>query len=141
MPIMNTRELYFFSPGQPIKHPLYGTPCPAGFPSPADDYIEQSIDLNDFIRHPAATYFIRATGESMSDGGILSGDLLIVDRAEKPVHGSIVIAAVDGEFTVKRLLLTPRVCLAPMNPAYSPIYPETLEIFGVVIHALHSFVR
>ena len=109
--------------------------------NPADDYIEQSIDLNDFIRHPAATYFIRATGESMSDGGILSGDLLIVDRAEKPVHGSIVIAAVDGEFTVKRLLLTPRVCLAPMNPAYSPIYPETLEIFGVVIHALHSFVR
>jgi len=97
MPIMNARELYFFSPGQPIKLPLYGIPCPAGFPSPADDYIEQSIDLNDFIRHPAATYFIRATGESMSDGGILSGDLLIVDRAEKPVHGSIVIAAVDGE--------------------------------------------
>lgn len=73
----------------------------------------------------------------MSEGGILSGDLLIVDRAEKPVHGSIVIAAV----TVKRLLLTPRGCLAPMNPAYSPIYPETLEIFGVMIHALHSFGR
>ncbi|QJW55071.1 Protein UmuD [Serratia plymuthica] len=60
----------------------------------------------------------------MSDGGILSGDLLIVDRAEKSVHGSIVIAAVDGEFTVKRLLFTPQICLAPMNPAYSPIYPK-----------------
>ncbi|MBI3310748.1 MAG: translesion error-prone DNA polymerase V autoproteolytic subunit [Serratia liquefaciens] len=136
---MNTSELYLFSPNHPVELPLFGTACPAGFPSPADDYIEQSIDSNDFIRYPAATYFIRATGESMSDGGILSGDLLIVDRAEKPVHGSIVIAAVDGEFTVKRLLLSPRVCHAPMNPAYSPIYPETLEIFGVVIHALHLF--
>jgi len=138
---MNTSKLYLFSPGQPVKLPLFGTHFPAGFPSPADDYIEQLIDFNDFIKHSAATYFIRATGESMTDGGILSADLLIVDRAEKPVHGSIVIAAVDGEFTVKRLLLTPRVCLAPMNPAYSPIYPETLEIFGVVIHALHSFGR
>lgn len=138
---MNIPTLYLFSPGTIDKLPLFGAQCPAGFPSPADDYIEQSIDLNDFIKHPAATYFIRATGESMTDGGILSGDLLIVDRAEKPVHGSIVIAAVDGEFTVKCLQLTPRVCLAPMNPAYSPIYPETLEIFGVVIHALHSFGR
>ncbi|QPS20289.1 translesion error-prone DNA polymerase V autoproteolytic subunit [Serratia plymuthica] len=136
---MNTSKLYLFSPGQPVKLPLFGTHCPAGFPSPADDCIEQLIDFYDFIKHPAATYFIRATGESMSDGGILSGDLLIVDRAEKSVHGSI--AAVDGEFTVKRLLLTPRIFLAPMNPAYSPIYPETLEIFGVVIHALHSFGR
>ncbi|WP_199634810.1 translesion error-prone DNA polymerase V autoproteolytic subunit [Serratia sp. PAMC26656] len=138
---MNTSKLYLFSPGQSVKLPLFDIQCPAGFPSPADDYTEQLIDLNDFIKHPAATYFICATGESMSDGGILSGDLLIVDRAEKSVHGSIVIAAVDGEFTVKRLLFTPRICLAPMNPAYSPIYPETLEIFGVVIHTLHSFGR
>lgn len=116
---MNTSKLYLFSPDQPVKLPLFDIQCPAGFPSPADDYIEQLIDLNDFIFHPAATYFIRATGESMSDGGILSGDLRMV----------------------KRLLLTPRVCLAPMNPAYSPIYPETLEIFGAVIHALHSFGR
>lgn len=99
---MNTSKLYLFSPDQPVKLPLFGAQCPAGFPSPADDYIDQVIDLNDFITHPAATYFIRATGESMSDGGILSGDLLIVDRAEKPIHGSIVIAAVDGEFTVNR---------------------------------------
>lgn len=103
---MTITKLFRFSPEITFKLPFFGAQCPAGFPSPADDYIEQSLDLNDFIRHPAATYFIRATGESMVDGGILSGDLLIVDRAEKPEHDSIVIAAVDGEFTVKRLLLT-----------------------------------
>ena len=78
----------------------------------------------------------------MTECGILSGDLLIVDRAIKPVHGSIVIAAIENEFTVKRLMLHPRLCLMPMNPAYSPIYvnPDELEIFGVVTHSIHDFL-
>lgn len=123
--------------------PLFSYACPAGFPSPAADYVETTLDLNDYcIRHPSASYFVRATGDSMIEGGILSGDLLIVDRAIKPVHGSIVIAAIDNEFTVKRLALQPRIALMPMNAAYSPIYvnPDELDIFGVVTHAIHAFL-
>ena len=76
----------------------------AGFPSPADDYIETPLDLNDhLIEHPAATFFVRVTGESMIDAGIHDGDLLIVDRALEAGRGSVVIAVVFGEMTVKRL--------------------------------------
>lgn len=123
--------------------PLFLESCPAGFPSPAADWTDAPLDLNEqYVRHPAATYFVRASGESMSECGILSGDLLIVDRAIKPIHGSIVVAAVENEFTVKRLILNPRLCLMPMNPAFSPIYPDpdTLQIFGTVTHAIHDFV-
>ena len=78
----------------------------------------------------------------MIESGIQSGDLLVVDRAVNPDHGSIVIARVEGEFTVKKLCLHPRLCLMPMNPAYSPIYvdPDELEIFGVVTHSIHDFL-
>lgn len=77
----------------------------------------------------------------MVESGIMSGDLLIVDKAEKASNGDIVIAAVDGEFTVKRLCTHPVLCLQPMNTAYSPIFvnPDDLDIFGVVIHSIHSF--
>lgn len=122
--------------------PLFAESCQAGFPSPASDYSEKSLDLNELcIRHPSATYFVRAEGESMIESGIQSGDLLVVDKAETPGHGDIVIASVGGEFTVKKLCTHPVLCLQPMNPAYAPIYmdPDELEIFGVVIHALHTF--
>lgn len=121
--------------------PLFADYCRAGVPSPAADYIERTLDLNEYcIRHPSATYFVRAEGDSMVLAGINSGDLLVVDRAETPQHGDIVIAAVEGEFTVKRLCLTPRLCLEPMNPAYQPIYVEAdrLEIFGKVLHVIHT---
>ncbi|MEQ9883285.1 translesion error-prone DNA polymerase V autoproteolytic subunit [Pectobacterium brasiliense] len=127
--------------GSTLPLPLFAAPCPAGFPSPAEDYIERQLDLNEYcIIHPSATFFVRATGDSMTEAGILSGDLLIVDKALTPGHGDIVIAAVEGEFTVKRLCTTPRLCLQPMNPAYAPIFvePDDLEIFGVVIHAIHT---
>ncbi|XUA21501.1 translesion error-prone DNA polymerase V autoproteolytic subunit (plasmid) [Citrobacter sp. OP27] len=125
------------------KTPLFSYGCAAGFPSPAQDYIEKTLDLNDYcIRHPSATYFVRATGDSMVECGIQSGDLLVVDRAVKPEHNSIVIASVESEFTVKRLCLHPSLCLMPMNPAYPPIYvaPNDLEIFGVVTHSVHDFL-
>lgn len=121
--------------------PLFTESCAAGFPSPAQDFIERKLDLNEFcIQHPSATYFVRAEGNSMINAGILSGDLLIVDKALTPVHGDIVIAAVNGEFTVKELRTHPKLCLQPMNPSYDPIYINTddLEIFGVVIHAIHT---
>ncbi|WP_323111846.1 S24 family peptidase [Klebsiella quasipneumoniae] len=87
----------------------------------------------------SATYYLRASGDSMADGSLYNGDLLVVDSAEKPRHGDIVVASVQGEFTVKRLLLTPRLTLQPMNASWSPIYPDPdeLDIFGVVTHIIH----
>ncbi|WP_312240971.1 translesion error-prone DNA polymerase V autoproteolytic subunit [Pantoea sp.] len=116
--------------------PLFIELVPCGFPSPAQDYIEQQIDLNKLlIQRPSATYFVRVSGDSMIDAGISDGDMLVVDRSLTATHGNIVIAAVEGEFTVKRLQLHPRVSLVPMNSAYSPIVinsEDELEIFGVV---------
>jgi DNA polymerase V len=125
-----------------IRTPLFLEHCPAGFPSPAQDYIESELDLNDYcIRHPSATYFIRAIGNSMTDMGLQDGDLLVVDKSVEAQHGDIVIAEIDGEFTVKRLLLRPRPALQPMNSAYPTLYPENMAIFGVVMHFIHSAHR
>ncbi|WP_412096380.1 S24 family peptidase [Citrobacter freundii] len=90
------------------------------------------------IRRPAATFFVRAIGDSMRDMGLHSGDLMVVDKAEKPMQGDIVIAETNGEFTVKRLQLKPRIALLPMNPAYPTLYPEELQIFGVVTAFIHK---
>jgi len=119
-----------------VALPFFGYFVQCGFPSPAQDYVEQRIDLNELIiQHPSSTYFVKAAGDSMTDAGIGDGDLLVVDSSRTAEHGDIVIAAVEGEFTVKRLQLRPRVQLNPMNSAWSPIVigsEETLDIFGVV---------
>lgn len=135
----------FYSPTGPDQMaalPLFGDLVPCGFPSPAQDYVEQRIDLNKLvIRHPSATYFVRAAGDSMSGAGIGNGDLLVVDSAKTAQHGDIVIAAVDGEFTVKRLQTHPSVMLIPENPSYRPIQfsgEDSLDIFGVVTHILKT---
>ncbi|ECC8921105.1 translesion error-prone DNA polymerase V autoproteolytic subunit [Salmonella bongori] len=116
--------------------PLFSDLVPCGFPSPAQDYVETRIDLNELlVQHPSATYFVKSAGDSMLGAGIGDGDLLIVDSARKPAHGDIVIAAVGGEFTVKRLQLHPVVMLKPENSAYTPIIigsEDILDIFGVV---------
>lgn len=125
-----------------VALPLYSDLVQCGFPSPAADYVEQRIDLNDLlIRHPSATYFVKAAGDSMIEAGISDGDLLVVDSSRTPEHGDIVIAAVHGEFTVKRLQLRPRVQLNPMNSAYSPIIvgsEDSLDVFGVVTYIVKS---
>ena len=125
-----------------LTFPLFSDLVQCGFPSPAADYVEQRIDLNQLlIQHPSATYFVKASGDSMIDGGISDGDLLIVDSAINARHGDIFIAAVDGEFTVKKLQLRPTVQLIPMNSAYSPITissEDTLDVFGVVIHVVKA---
>ena len=121
--------------------PLYSDRCPAGFQSPAQDYVEAELDLNQYcISRPSSTYFVRAIGNSMSDIGLHSGDLMIVDKAEQAQHGDIVIAEIEGEFTVKRLLLRPRTGLQAMNPAYPTLWPdpENLQIFGVVTAFVHK---
>jgi len=133
-----------FKPGDTppvLSLPLFADQCRAGFPSPAQDYVEKTLDLNEYcIRHPSATYFVRASGESMTEAGIGDGDLLVVDRDETAGHGDIVIAAVAGEFTVKRLCLRPRLSLEPTNPSFSTLYPDPddVEIFGVVLYAVHN---
>jgi DNA polymerase V len=123
--------------------PFYDLLVPAGFPSPAQDYVEKTLDLNEqLIAHPAATYFVRVQGDSMIGAGIEDGDLLIVDRAIEPKHGDIVVAGFFGELTVKRLELTPEIRLVPMNDLYPVIsVPEAtdLDIHGVVVHAVKSF--
>ncbi|HEY0209048.1 translesion error-prone DNA polymerase V autoproteolytic subunit [Acerihabitans sp.] len=125
-----------------IPLPLFAESVQAGFPSPAQDYIENRIDLNELcVNHPAATYFVRVTGESMIEGFINEGDMLVVDSALTAKHGQIVIAAIDGEFTVKQLQLTPTPRLLPMNAAYQSIpirVDDNVEIFGVVTFIIHA---
>lgn len=125
-----------------LELPLFLSPATCGFPSPAQDYIEQTIDLNQIcIEHPAATFYVRASGHSMVNAGINDGDLLIVDRAIKACHGAIVLACLDGEFTVKRLQERPFPALLPANPDFPTITlleGQELEIFGVVTFVLHK---
>lgn len=125
-----------------LELPLFLSPATCGFPSPAQDYVEQTIDLNQIcIEHPAATFYVRASGHSMVNAGINDGDLLIVDRAIKASHGAIVLACLDGEFTVKRLQERPFPALLPANPDFPPITlleGQELEIFGVVTFVLHK---
>ncbi|MCL1133549.1 translesion error-prone DNA polymerase V autoproteolytic subunit [Shewanella hafniensis] len=119
---------------------LFSSLIAAGFPSPAQDYVEQTLDLNELcIKHPAATFFVKVQGDSMIDAGIFSGDILVVDRSLQPAHGDIVVAAVNGEFTVKQLQLRPVVQLLPRNALFSPIAindESELNIFGVVTNVV-----
>ena len=126
--------------------PLYSSPISAGFPSPADDYLEQCLDLNDFlIKKPAATFLVRVKGDSMIEAGIGEGDILIVDRSITPQFGFIVIAVVNGEFTVKRLVeIQGRPFLKPENKRLQLIdisRIENFEISGVVVHAIKCFPK
>jgi len=119
-----------------VSLPLFDNRVPAGFPSPAADYIDKPIDLNELlIAHPAATYFLRVSGESMIGAGIFDGSLLLVDSSIRPQHNDIIIACLGGEFTVKRYVTRPKAMLLAENPAYPPIElyeGEELETFGVV---------
>ena len=129
--------------GSSLEIPLYSCTVRAGFPSPADDYIECRLDLNNhLIKHPAATFFVRASGDSMVNAGIFSGDMLIVDKSLEASHGKIVIAAIDGELTVKKLSCQDgKVQLLAENTAYPPIditAEQALVIWGVVTHVIHE---
>ncbi len=123
--------------------PLYASSVKAGFPSPAEDYAEQHLDLNShLIAHPSGTFFLRVSGDSMINAGIFNGDLLIVDRSLEATPGKVVIAAVNGELTVKRLQKTPKgIFLVAENSAYKPIALEDsdqVQIWGVVIYTIHA---
>ena len=124
-------------------HLLTGT-VQAGFPSPAEDLGAQRIDLTQLlIKHSQATYFLRASGHSMTEAGIFDGDILVIDRAIKPRNTHIVVAIVDGEFTVKQLYQRAgRMKLKAANPTYPDITPkegQTIEVWGVVTSTIKQF--
>ncbi|MBY0544487.1 MAG: translesion error-prone DNA polymerase V autoproteolytic subunit [Gammaproteobacteria bacterium] len=135
--------LEYIEDRQCYQLPLYSCAVAAGFPSPADDYIEARLNLNELlIKHPAATFFLRVRGDSMIGAGIYDGDILIVDKSIPASVGKIVIAAIDGELTVKRLMKEgTQYYLAAENLAYPPIKLNELSdtlIWGVVMTVLHN---
>ncbi|MCD8480426.1 MAG: translesion error-prone DNA polymerase V autoproteolytic subunit [Candidatus Cloacimonetes bacterium] len=136
------RDIYKYSELKKLKRPLIGALVPAGFPSPAQDYIEGLLDLNEhLIRHPSSTFFMHADGYSMKNVGINPGDLLIVDRAVEATSNKIIIAIVEGELTLKRLKIEGGCYyLVPENEEYSPIVIEEdmdFVIWGVVTYVIH----
>jgi len=139
----SVKEIYKFTRTKSLERPLLGTNVPAGFPSPAQDYIEASLDLNDFlISHPNSTFFVRVEGYSMVNAGIQPDDLLIVDRALEASNNKIIIAVVDGELTVKRLNIVDSVYwLLPENESFSPIcIDDSIDfvIWGIVTYVIHK---
>ena len=130
----------------PSFRPVFISKIAAGFPSPADDYVERRLDLNQHcIHHPEATFFLRVSGHSMTGAGIHDNDILVVDRSLKPVHGKIVVAILDGEFTVKRLSREGgagvHLSLTPENSDYPRIElreGQELEIWGVATFVIHA---
>lgn len=128
---------------RPLPLPLYGSRVSAGFPSPADDYLEDTLDLNEhLIAHPAATFMVRVSGDSMLGAGIHPGDILVVDRSLEATDGRIVIAVLDGELTVKRLSRRGKnVRLLPENPDYAPIIvreTQDFSVWGIVTSVIHK---
>ena len=142
--LKESRVQYFrFEPKKEMSTPLLGNAVAAGFPSPAQDYIEASLDLNShLIEHPAATFFMRVEGESMKNIGIYPDDILVVDRALEPRNRSIVIAVLDGDLTVKRLVIEKgHWFLMPENPDFKVIEitrDSEFVVWGVVVYAIHK---
>jgi DNA polymerase V len=144
MPLsMNFPLFYPTSSPSRLSLPLFTGKVAAGFPSPADDYVEKNLDLNELlVQKPAATFFVRAQGESMLGAGIHPNDILVVDRSLEAVPGKVVICAINGELTVKRLeRVNEQWQLKAENPAYADIVIHDeleLVIWGVVTNVIHS---
>jgi len=136
-------KLEFFKPSLNTKMKLkyVESLIHAGFPSPAFDYLEKELDLNEYlIKHPSSTFLAKVTGDSMIKANLKNGDLLIIDKAKEPKTGDTVVAVVEGEFTVKKLRIEKgRYYLVPENDNYKPIeVTNDTEIWGVVIKAIIS---
>jgi len=129
-----------------VKLQLFTSTISAGFPSPAEDYVENELDLNKMmIDHPAATFFVKVKGDSMMNASISDGDILVVDRALNIQKDSIVIAFLDGEFVVKRLSKDKKgVFLIPENPKYKPIKITSdmdFKIWGIVTYVIKNLSK
>lgn len=126
---------------------LFAPGVKAGFPSPAEDYLHESLDFNrDLIRHPEATFYGRVAGDSMQDAGICEGDIAVIDRSVEPQDGDVIVGYINGEFTIKFLDLTHRkdgyIELRPANKKYSPIRideNDSFEVWGVVVWTIKSW--
>ena len=143
VPASMVDEIKQFAANRGIKLPLYSSRIQAGMPMPADDQVDEHIDLHSYlVDDPEETFRAYATGDSMMDAGIPDGTLLVVNRRVKPTHGKIVVAAVDGAMTVKYLIVKKnKAYLMPANPAFNeiPIDSETgVTIWGVVTRSIQS---
>ena len=141
-----TKTLEFYIPDYTteLRLPLFDRGISAGFPSPADDFIEISIDLNNhLIKHKDSTFFAKVKGHSMKDAGIFDGDLLVIDKSLQPQDGKIAICQIDGEFTVKRIKIEKNIVwLVAENEDYKPIKvteENELMIWGIVLHSIKTF--
>jgi DNA polymerase V len=126
-----------------LQLPIFSSFIRAGFPSPADDYIEEAIDLNKYlVTNPSATFMIRVEGDSMIGAGIFSNDVLVVDKSKDPKNGDVIVAVLNGEFTIKRFIKENGVYyLKPENPDYQDIVLNNhsgFQIWGVVTYVLHN---
>lgn len=141
--MLSVTEIFTCDTKSKRKFPLYLSVVKAGFPSPADDYLDKKLDLNEhLIKHPSSTFFVKVKGDSMIKAGINSGDILIVDRSLEPRDKKIVIAIVNGEFTVKRVSKkSGKLFLVSENDNYPPIEIKEgmeFEIWGVVTNVIHG---
>lgn len=144
--IYQSKNLTFFSvdTNKNLSIPLVEGGISAGFPSPAQDFLDIAIDLNkELIKNPATTFYARVNGDSMKDVGIDSGDLVIIDKSLTPENGKIAVCYVDGEFTMKKIKLEKNCCwLLPANKNYKPIKvtkDNNFIIWGIVVHLIKSF--
>jgi DNA polymerase V len=144
-----SQNLDFFIPERKKDFKLLMAEVQCGFPSPAQDYIENKLDLNEYlIKHPSATFFARAKNDSMTGAGIYDGDLIIIDRSLKPAHNRIVLAVLDGEFTIKRIDMSSyqfykKISLVPENPKYKPMeINEYIDftVWGIATYVIHPLL-
>lgn len=150
-PPLNRPQIIFVSPfgrekDKKVRYylPMYGSRVVAGFPSPADDFLDGKISLDEqLVQNPSSTFFVRVSGDSMTGAGIFPGDVLVVDRSIEPKNNTVVLAVVNGEFTVKRLRKTPggKIRLCPENPKYRIMEFEEgdeVSIWGSVTATIHD---
>ncbi len=139
---MKTLQLYTSDTTLALELPYASGGIQAGFPSPAQDYLSESIDLNrELIEHPAATFYARVRGDSMSEEGITEDDILVIDRSIEPEHGDLADCCLDGEFTLKRLCFAShkRLFLMPSNRRYRPIEissGHSFSVWGIVLYTI-----
>jgi DNA polymerase V len=136
-------EFYRVDESTKLSPPLFASKVMAGFPSPAEDYIELKLDLNKYlIRHPSATFYVKVKGDSMKGAGICDGDILVVDRALEPKNNDIAVCVIDSEFTVKKLRKTKdEFFLVPENPDFKPIKVteyNDFQVWGIVAYIIHK---
>ena len=145
--LKNTDTLDFFAVDEETLSsiPIFSSSVQAGFPSPAEGHMDMDLNLNDYlVQNPSATFCVKAIGESMKDAGIQSGDIMIVDKSLEPNNRSIVLAVIDGEFTVKRVNINDNeLYLMPENDNFSPIKiteEMDFQVWGVVTYIIHKAV-